>query len=142
MTKTRNNKNRSRKAKATVRTSKPRSPQAVTADINSRKVNNALNGRVFAGSPVYRVDIGFNLNADQDMNDPIDWLETRMGEKEVDRLCMGSGTCLLTGVRDFGFMGSKAEMTAVLKYFARSPFRIKDIFTGIEEMDSLAVRSK
>ena len=132
-TKTRNNTNRSRKTKTTVRTNKPRSPQVVTAQINARKVNNALNGRVFAGSPMYRVDIGFNLNADQDMNDPIDWLEGAMGEKEVDRLCMGSGTCLLTGVRDFGFMGSKAEMTAVLKYFARSPFRINSIYNRMEE---------
>ena len=132
-TKTRNNTNRSRKTKTTVRTNKPRSPQVVTAQINARKVNNALNGRVFAGSPMYRVDIGFNLNADQDMNDPIDWLETRMGEKEVDRLCMGSGTCLLTGVRDFGFEGSKEEMTAVLKYFARSPFRINSIYNRMVE---------
>ena len=132
-TKTRNNTNRSRKTKTTVRTNKPRSPQVVTAQINARKVNNALNGRVFAGSPMYRVDIGFNLNADQDINDPILWLEGAMGEKVVDRLCMGSGTCLLTGVRDFGFMGSKAEMTAVLKQFARSPFRINSIYNRMEE---------
>ena len=133
MTKTRNNKNRSRKAKATVRTSKPRSPQVVTAEINARKVNSALCSPVFTEESLYSISIGFDLNNEQDMNDPILWLEGAMGEKVVDRLCMGSGTCLLTGVRDFGFMGSKAEMTAVLKYFARSPFRINSIYNRMEE---------
>jgi hypothetical protein len=135
MTKTRNNKNRSRKAKATVRTSKPRSPQAVTADINSRKVNKALCSNTFTQQPQYRVNFTFSLNADQDMNDPIMWLEDKMGEKEIDRLLMGSGTCLLTGLRDFGFQGSKSEMTAVLKYFARSPFRIHSIDTSMVEIN-------
>ena len=135
MTKTRNNKNRSRKAKATVRTSKPRSPQAVTADINSRKVNKALNSKAFTQQPQYCVGFTFSLNADQDMNDPIYWLEDRMGEKEIDRLLTGSGTCILTGLRDFAFQGSKSEMTAVLKYFARSPFRIHSIVTSMVEMD-------
>jgi hypothetical protein len=135
MTKTRNNKNRSRKAKATVRTSKPRSPQAVTAEINARKVNKALCSNTFTQEPQYCVDFTFTLNSDQDMNDPIMWLEDRMGEKEIDRLLTGSGTCILTGLRDFGFQGSKAAMTAVLKYFARSPFRIHSIHTSMVEMD-------
>ena len=131
MTKTRNNTNRSRRAKATIRTSKPRSPQAVTADINGRKVNRALTSKAFTQEPQYRAEITFSLNADQDMNDPIMWLEDRMGEKEIDRLLMGSGTCILTGLRDFGFEGSKSAMTAVLKYFARSPFRIHSIHTSM-----------
>jgi len=135
MTKTRNNKNRSRKAKATVRTSKPRSPQAVTADINSRKVNKALCSNTFTQQPQYRVNLTFSLNANQDMNDPIDWVEDRMGAGTIDRLLMGSGTCILTGLRDFGFEGSKSEMVAVLKYFARSPFRIHSIDTSMVEMD-------
>ena len=135
MTKTRNNKKRSRKAKATVRTSKPRSPQAVTADINSRKVNKALNSKAFTQQPQYGISISFTLNSDQDMNDPIDWVEDRMGTGTIDRLLLGSGTCLLTGLRDFGFQGRKSEMTAVLKYFARSPFRIHSIHTSMVEMD-------
>ena len=135
MTKTRNNTNRSRRAKATIRTSKPRSPQAVTADINSRKVNRALTSKAFTQEPQYRADITFSLNADQDMNDPIYWLEDKMGEKECDRLMTGSGTCILTGLRDFGFEGSKSEMTAVLMWFARSPFRIHSIHTSIVEVD-------
>lgn len=131
MTKTRNNTNRSRKAKATIRTSKPRSPQAVTAEINARKVNKALCSNTFTQEPDYRVSFTFSLNSDQDMNDPIMWLEDRMGEKEIDRLLTGSGTCMLTGLRDFGFEGSKSEMTAVLKWFARSPFRIHSIDTSM-----------
>jgi len=135
MTKTRNNKNRSRKAKATVRTSKPRSPQAVTAEINARKVNKALCSNTFTQEPQYYVGFTFSLNADQDMNDPIDWVEDRMGVGTIDRLLAGSGTCLFSGLRDFGFQGSKSEMTAVLKYFARSPFRIHSIHTNMVEMD-------
>jgi hypothetical protein len=131
MTKNRNNTNRSRKAKATVRTSKPRSPQAVTTDINTRKVNKALTSKAFTQQPQYHVGFTFSLNSDQDMNDPIMWLEDRMGEKDVDRFVTGSGTCMLTGLRDFGFQGSKSEMTAVLKYFARSPFRIYSIDTSM-----------
>ena len=135
MTKTRNNKNRSRKAKATVRTSKPRSPQVVTAEINARKVNSALCSPVFTEESLYSISIGFDLNNEQDMNDPILWLENKMGEKVVDRLNTGSGTCLMTGLRDFGFTGSKSEMILILKNFARSPFRIKDIFSTMEGMD-------
>ena len=135
MTKTRNNTNRSRKAKATVRTSKPRTPQAVTADINTRKVNSALCSPVFTEESLYSISIGFDLNNEQDMNDPILWLEDKMGEKVVDRLNTGSGTCLMTGLRDFGFTGSKSEMILILKNFARSPFRIKDIFSTMEGMD-------
>ena len=139
MTKTKTN--RSRKAKATIRTSKPRTPEAVTQDINNRKVDAALNNRVFNGQPVYRLDIGFSLTSEQDMNDPIDWLYSKMGEAVVDRLNTGSGTCLMSGCRDFGFEGNKQEMTRILNLFRRSPFRIKDIFSGIQEMDSLANRS-
>lgn len=135
MTKTHNNKNRSRKAKATVRTSKPRSPQAVTAEINARKVNKALCSNIFTQEPEYRVNITFTLNNTQDLNDPIDWVEDRMGTGTIDRLLMGSGTCLMTGLRDFGFEGTKSEMTAVLKQFARSPFRINSIYTSMVEAD-------
>ena len=134
MTKTRNNTNRSRKAKATVRTSKPRTPQAVTADINTRKVNKALNSNIFTQEPQYHVSISFTLNNTQDLNDPIDWLATKMG-KDAFRMCTGSGTCLLTGIRDFGFEGSKSEMTAALKWLARSPFRINSIYTSMVEID-------
>lgn len=129
-TKTRNNTNRS---KTTVRTNKPRSPQAVTADINTRKVNKALNNNIFTQEPQYRVSITFTLNNTQDLNDPIDWVEDRMGEGTIDRLLTGSGTCLMTGLRDFGFEGSKSEMTAVLKNFASSPFRINSIYTRMVE---------
>ena len=135
MTKTRNNTNRSRKAKATVRTSKPRSPQAVTTDINARKVNAALNSKAFTQPPQYYVGFTFSLNSDQDMNDPIRWLEDKMGEKECDRLVTGSGMALFSGLRDFGFQGSKSEMTAVLKWFAHSPFRINTIYTDTVEID-------
>ena len=134
MTKTRNNTNRSRKAKATVRTSKPRTPQAVTADINTRKVNKALNSKVFTQEPQYHVSMSFTLNNTQDLNDPIDWLATKMG-KDSYRMCTGSGTCLMTGIRDFGFEGSKSEMTAALKWLARSPFRINSIYTSMVEID-------
>ena len=129
-TKTRNNTNRS---KTTVRTNKPRSPQAVTADINTRKVNKALNNNIFTQEPQYRVSITFTLNNTQDLNDPIDWVEDRMGEGTIDRLLTGSGTCLMTGLRDFGFEGSKSEMLAVLKNFASSPFRINSIYTSMVE---------
>ena len=135
MTKTHNNKNRSRKAKATVRTSKPRSPQAVTAEINARKVDKALCSNIFTQEPEYHVNITFTLNNTQDLNDPIDWVEDRMGTGMIDRLLMGSGTCLMTGLRDFGFEGTKSEMTAVLKQFARSPFRINSIYTSMVEAD-------
>jgi hypothetical protein len=126
MTKTRNN--RSRKAKATVRTSKPRSVAAVTKEINVRKVNAALRSKAFTNPPVYSVAIVFNLNSKQDLNDPLVWLESKMG-KDADRLCMGSGTCLMTGLRDFSWEGSKDQMTALLKWFASSPYRIHAVYT-------------
>ena len=134
MTKTRNNTNRSRKAKATVRKTKARRPDAVTADINACRVKKALNSKTFTQEPKYYISIVFNLNASQDISDPIDWLEDRMGEGTIDRLNTGSGYCLMSGHRDFGFEGTKAEMIAILKQFARSPFRIHTIHSNIVEM--------
>jgi hypothetical protein len=126
MTKTRNN--RSRKAKATVRTNKPRSPEAVTKEMNLRKVNAALRSKAFANPPLYSVAISFTLNNKQDLNDPLVWLVSKMG-KDAERLCMGSGTCLMTGLRDFSWEGSKDQMTTLLKWIANSPYRIRSVYT-------------
>lgn len=139
------NTNRSRKAKATVRTTratldkrnkrlggKPRSPEVVTKEINTRKVDAALCSKGFNSPPRYRVDTSFTLNNTQDLNDPIDWLATKMG-KDVYRMCTGSGSCLMTGLRDFSWEGTKSEMTAVLKWLARSPYRIHEVHTSMAD---------
>ena len=126
------NTNRSRKAKATVRTNKPRSPEVVTKEINTRKVDAALCSKGFNSPPRYRVDISFTLNNTQDLNDPIVWLATKMG-KDAYRMCTGSGTCLMTGLRDFSWEGTKSEMTAVLKWLARSPYRIHEVHTSMAD---------
>jgi len=134
--------NRSRKAaKATIRTSKPRTPEQVTRDINNRKINAAFESKVWNTDPQYRVDFSFNLTKDQDINDPIeylyDWMERGVGghdpviqalrlrgESIVDRLNTGSGYCMMTGCRDFGFEGSKDEMARVMEAIGTSPYRI------------------
>jgi len=121
--KNRNN-NRSRKAKATVRTTKPRTSVQVTRDINARKINAAFESKVWNTDPQYRVDFSFMLNGEQDINDPIEFLYESMGESLVDRLNTGSGYCLLSGSRDFGFEGSKDEIARVMKAISRSPYRI------------------
>ena len=122
MTKTKTN--RSRKAKATVRTTKPRTTEAVTRDINNRKIKAAFESKVWNTDPQYRVDFSFTLTLDQDINDPIEFLYESMGERLVDRLNMGSGYCMITGSRDFGFEGSKDEIARVMKAISRSPYRI------------------
>jgi len=117
--------NRSRKAaKATIRTSKPRTPEQVTRDINNRKINAAFESKVWNTDPQYRVDFSFNLTKDQDINDPIEYLYDWMGESIVDRLNTGSGYCMMTGCRDFGFEGSKDEMARVMEAIGTSPYRI------------------
>jgi hypothetical protein len=122
--KNRNNNNRSRKAKATVRTTKPRTTEAVTRDINARKIKAAFESKVWNTDPQYRVDFSFTLTKDQDINDPIEYLYDWMGKKVVDRLNTGSGYCMMTGSRDFGFDGSKDEIADVMEAIATSPFRI------------------
>jgi hypothetical protein len=119
-----NNKNRSRKAKATVRTTKPRTTEQVTRDINARKIKAAFQSKVWNTDPQYRVDFSFTLKQDQDINDPIEYLYDWMGEKVVDRLNTGSGYCMMTGCRDFGFEGSKDEIADVMEAIATSPYRI------------------
>jgi hypothetical protein len=121
MTKTRNN-NRSRKAKATVRT-KPSSKFNTIRSLNTAKINRLL-GRFPQAQ--YDLHIEFSLTDAQEMNDPSDWLYTRnpgFGSMEY-----GSGYSFLTGQRDFHWCGSQADMEAIMRAFRTSPFRITDIY--------------
>jgi len=122
--KNRNNNNRSRKAKATVRTTKPRTTEQVTYDINRRKIKAAFQSKAWNTDPQFRVDFSFTLTKDQDINDPIEYLYECMGESLVDRLNTGSGYCMISGSRDFGFEGSKDDMAEVMKAISTSPYRI------------------
>lgn len=98
-----------------------------TKDINKKKITKALTSKVLNTKPTYDVHISFDLTSDQDMNDPIKFLYKKISEKFVDNLVVGSGTCLMTGLRDFTFNGTKEEMTKIMKLFLNSPYRIDDI---------------
>ena len=114
---------------------KRRSAKNVTIDNNTRKIKKVLSSNVFTSEPRYYISISFCLNNDQFMNDPIEWLYTKMGETFVDELNVGSGTCLMSGDRDFSFLGTKEQMITILKNFTRSEFRISNIYAKIEEND-------
>ena len=98
-----------------------------TKDINKKKITKALNSKVLNIQPTYDVNISFDLNSDQDINDPIKFLYNKISEKFVDNLVISSGSCLMTGLRDFTFNGTKEEMTKIMKLFLNSPYRIDDI---------------
>lgn len=110
---------------------KRRSVKDVTIDNNTNKVKKALSSNIFTGEPKYYISITFCLNGDQFMNDPIEWLYTKMGEAFVEELSVGSGTCLMSGDRDFAFSGNKMQMHTILNHFARSEFRISNIYAKI-----------
>ena len=114
---------------------KRRSAKDVTIDNNIRKVKKALSNSIFTSEPRYYISITFCLNVDQFMNDPIEWLYTKMDQSIVDKLSAGSGTCFLSGDRDFSFIGTKEQMITILKNFTRSEFRISNIYAKIEEND-------
>jgi hypothetical protein len=121
MTKTRNN-NRSRKAKATVRT-KPRSQSEVTRSNNMNKIDRLL-GRFPQAQ--YDLHMEFMLTDDQDLNDPARWLDAR--DARFSSMEYGSGYSMMTGHRDFHWVGSEADMEAIMRAFRTSPFRITDIY--------------
>lgn len=131
------NKTRSRKAKATVRTTKPRTTEQVTRDINHRKIKAAFQSKAWNTDPQFRVDFSFTLTQDQDMNDPIEFLYDQMGERLVDRLNTGSGYCMMTGSRDFGFEGSKDEIARVMKAISGSPYRIHRLTVAMLESEDV-----
>jgi len=114
---------------------KRRSAKDVTIDNNIRKVKKTLSNSVFTSEPKYYISIAFCLNMDQDMNDPIEWLYKKMGQSIVDDLNAGSGTCFLSGDRDFSFIGTKEQVITILNNFTRSEFRISNIYAKIEEND-------
>lgn len=110
---------------------KRRSVKNLVTENNTRKINKALSNKVFINEPIYSICIVFTLTKDQDMNDPIYWLKTKMGVKLINKLNDGSGTCLMTGLRDFTFSGTKSEMTDILNNFAHSEFKINSIYSDL-----------
>lgn len=120
MTKT--NKKRSSKATATIRT-KPRSSGEVTRSNNMNKIDRLL-GRFPQAQ--YDLHIEFVLTDDQDMNDPTRWLDTR--DARFGSMECGSGYSFMTGHRDIHWVGSEADMQAILRAFRTSPFRIAEIY--------------
>jgi hypothetical protein len=121
MNKTRNN-NRSRKAKATVRTKSSSKFNAVRCR-NTSKINRLL-GRFPQAQ--YDLHIEFMLTDAQDMNDPADWLYTR--NPNFGSMEYGSGYSFVSNCRDFHWCGTQADIEAILREFKDSPFRIADIY--------------
>jgi len=112
-----------------------RTTTQVTRENNKKKIKAVYGSRVWNCNPNYRLDFSFILNANQDMNDPIEHLSDCLGGRVADRLTTGSGTCLMTGDRDFSFEGTKEEMSKVLKIFEVSEFRIRRMTVSVCEVD-------
>ena len=107
---------------------KRRSIKNLVLKNNTEKITKAFSNKVFVNDPLYSICVVFDLTKDQDMNDPLYWLENRMGGKLINKLNDGSGTCLMTGLRDFTFSGTKSEMIDILTAFAHSEFKINSIY--------------
>jgi hypothetical protein len=83
---------------------------------NIRKYNAAV---ISGGEEAVEYDlfVSVDYSEDQGMDALYEFLETKLGNKRVFELCYGSGTCLMTGLRDYHFRGNKKDIddiTAVL----------------------------
>jgi hypothetical protein len=99
-----------------------------TKNVNNNKIiSKILKNKVLTTDPVYSLNLTFHLGDDQDINDPIEFLYKRFGEKYIDKVNTGSGFCLLSGGRDFSFEESKQNIIKFIKAFQNSPYKISDI---------------
>jgi len=118
MTKTDNNR---------VRAKARKSPKSLR-DLNTAKMNAAMRDFVPAH---YILVVEFSLTNNQDMNDPIEWLDSDEGRcyhsissADLDVMDAGSGYNFNTGFRDFGFGGQQYDMESIMRAFAASPFKV------------------
>ena len=116
MTKTKTNNRVRAKARKTLR------------EQNTAKMNAAMRDFVPAH---YILVVEFSLTNDQDINDPIDWLDSDEGRcyhsipsGDLDHMNTGSGYNVDTGRRDFGFIGQQDDMEDIMRAFAASPFKV------------------
>ena len=98
-----------------VRAKARKSPKSLR-DLNTAKMNAVMYKFIPA---VYDLHVEFTLTGDQDLNDPVDFLP-----KNLSRLEMGSGYCMMTGMRDFHFRGTEQEMKNIMRQFCSSPFKV------------------
>jgi hypothetical protein len=120
---------KTKKTKKTVRTTK-RVPKAIR-EKNAAVVNRVLYSDSWNEEPVYHVNLSFIPSNWEDLDAPLLWLIEEMG-KEADKLNTASGTCFMTGTRDFSFEGSKEQMESIMYYFRRSPFKIYGAYGWID----------
>ena len=98
-----------------VRASVRKTPKTLR-ELNTGKMNAVMSKFIPAR---YDLHAEFALTGDQDFNDPVDFLP-----RNLSRLEMGSGYCLMTGLRDFHFRGTEQEMKAIMHEFCSSPFKV------------------
>lgn len=92
-------------------------------EMNYRKVDRIFNRFM---QPKYSMNIEFDLNSEQDINDPSNWL--RKHSNRLSRLEMGSGFNFMNGMRDFHYEGTEHEMQDILTAFCQTGFKIHHIY--------------
>jgi len=110
-----------------VRAKARKSPKSLR-DLNTAKMNAAMRDFVPAH---YILVVEFSLTNKQDMNDPIEWLDSDKGRcyhsissADLDHMNTGSGYNFDTGRRDFGFIGQQYDMEGIMRAFVASPFKV------------------
>ena len=106
MTKTNNNR---------VRAKARKSPKSLR-DRNTAKMNAVMSKFIPA---VYDLHVEFTLMGCKDFNDSRNFLP-----RNLSRLEMGSGYCMMSGMRDFHFRGTEQEMKNIMHEFCSSPFKV------------------
>ena len=98
---------------------------------NTAKMNAAMRDFVPAH---YILIIEFSLTKDQDIYDPINWLDSDEGRcyhsipsGDLEDMNTGSGYNLDTRRRDFGFIGQQDDMESIMRAFAASPFKVASV---------------
>lgn len=79
---------------------------------NARIMDTAINTE-------YMLYMSVDLQEGQDISSMETFLRQKLGGKFIDRVMMGAGTCLITGLRDYSFKGTKDDIDKITDVIAR-----------------------
>jgi len=68
---------------------------------------------------VYNLWVSVDLQEEQDLNSMEKFLREKLGGKFINRVLMGAGTCLISGLRDYSFKGTKDDIDKITDVLAR-----------------------